>query len=85
VIDHGIVHHHIGTEDAHRQLSALAARTWPDALGNRRPPDCLAIDGGAWTVDVHAWAKADRSGKVIVVKGARSDSAPPLARVKHER
>lgn len=85
VIDHGIVHHHVGTEEAHRQLSALAARTWPDALGNRRPLDCMAIDGGAWGVDIHAWAKADRSGKVIVVKGAKSDSAPPLARVKHER
>jgi phage terminase large subunit GpA-like protein len=85
VIDFGIIHHHVSEEAAHRELNALVERTWPDSFGNRRPLDVLAIDGGAWTDDVHGWAKRCASSRVIVVKGARTDSAPPLARVKRER
>jgi phage terminase large subunit GpA-like protein len=85
VIDYGIIHHHVSAEAAHHELNGLVERTWPDAFGNRRPVDALAIDGGAWTDDVHAWAKRCNSSRVIVVKGARADNAPPLARVKRER
>lgn len=85
VIDWGIIRHHVSEEAAHHDLDALVARTWPDSFGNRRPLDMLAIDAGAWRDDVHGWARRSLSAKVIVVKGARGDSAPPLARVKHER
>lgn len=85
VIDYGIIHHHIADPSAHVELSALLERTWPDATGRRRPLDMLAIDGNAWTNDVHAWGKRSRSSRVIVVRGARSDNAPPLALVQYER
>lgn len=85
VIDWGIIHHHVAEEAAHRDLDGLVGRTWPDSLGNRRPLDVLAIDGGAWTNDVHAWARQTKSSRVIVVKGSRNDTAPPLALIKRER
>ncbi len=85
VIDCGIIHHHIATEAAWIELDALVARTFRDSRGGRRGVDQLAIDGGAWTNDVHAWAKRHPQAKVIVVKGAKPDGAPPLARIKTER
>lgn len=85
VIDWGIIHHPITDEASHRELNALLERTWLDTFGNRRPLDALAIDGNAWTNDVHQWARRTRSSRVLVVRGARSDNAPPLALVKHER
>ena len=85
VIDCGIIHHHIATEAAWLELDALVARGFRDSLGGRRGVDQLAIDGGAWTNDVHTWAKRHPQAKVIVVKGAKPDGAPPLARVRNER
>lgn len=85
VIDYIIIRHHVGTEAAQEELSALLERTWPDARGKRRRLDMLAIDGNAWTNDVHAWARKARSSRVMVVRGAKSDTAAPLAHVKHER
>ncbi|MEI6560383.1 MAG: terminase gpA endonuclease subunit, partial [Rhodospirillaceae bacterium] len=85
VIDWGIIHHHVSTEAAHRDLTALVGRTWPDAFAGQRPADCLAIDAGAWRDDVFAWTKRAPSSRVIVTKGARGDAAPPLTRVKQER
>lgn len=85
VIDYGIIRHHIGTAAAQEEMTALLERTWPDARGKRRRLDMLAIDGNAWTNDVHGWARKARSSKVMVVRGAKSDTAAPLAHVKHER
>src|SRR6202000_2230070 len=39
----------------------------------------------AYTKDVFAWAKGHSWNKVIVVRGANSDLAPPLALTKSER
>lgn len=85
VIDYLVIRHHVGTAAAQDELSALLERTWPDARGKRRRLDMLAIDGNAWTNDVHAWARSARSGRVMVVRGAKLDTAAPLAHVKHER
>ncbi len=85
VIDRGIIHHHISTEAAWRDLDALVARSWPDVRGMRRTVDQTAIDAGAWKDDVFGWAKRHPQAKVIVIRGARGDTAPPLMRVKTER
>ena len=85
VLDCGVIHHHVATEAAWIELDALVARTFPDNHGLCRPVDQLAIDGGAFTNDVHTWAKRHPQAKVIVVKGAKPDDAAPLARVKTER
>jgi phage terminase large subunit GpA-like protein len=84
-VDYRIITHHIGAADAHAALDAILLETWPDAFGNRRPLDMLAIDGNAFTNEVFAWAKRHSQTKVIVVRGAKSDLAPPIALVKSER
>jgi phage terminase large subunit GpA-like protein len=84
-IDYRIVTHHIGDAGAHAALDGILQETWPDAFGNRRSIDMLAIDGNAFTNEVFAWAKRHPQQKVIVVRGAKSDLAPPIALTKTER
>lgn len=84
-VDYEVIPHHIGTVECRAALDALVKRQWPDAFGNRRGVDMLAIDGNAYTKDVFAWAKTHPWTKVIVVRGAKSDAAPPLALTKTER
>jgi phage terminase large subunit GpA-like protein len=84
-VDYEIIPHFIGTDEARAALDALVKRTWPDAFGNMRGIDMLAIDGNAYTKDVFAWAKTHPWTRVIVVRGAKSDLAPPLALTKTER
>lgn len=84
-IDYVVIPHFIGTEDARSALDKLLLRTFPDEFGNLRPIDMFAIDGNAYTKDVFAWAKRHPWTKVIVVRGAKSDIAPPLALTKTER
>lgn len=84
-IDYHVIPHHIGTLEAHAELDKFLKTTWPDAFGNRRGVDTLAIDGNAYTKDVFAWAKKHSWERVIVVRGAKSDLAPPLALTKTER
>jgi hypothetical protein len=84
-IDYEIIPHFIGTDEARAALDALVKRTFPDAFGNMRGIDMLAIDGNAYTKDVFAWAKTHPWTRVIVVRGAKSDLAPPLALTKTER
>jgi phage terminase large subunit GpA-like protein len=84
-IDYEVIPHHIGTIEARAALDAILKRSWPDAFGNRRGVDMLAIDGNAWTNDVFAWARTHPWTRVIVVRGAKSDAAPPLALTKTER
>lgn len=85
VVDAGVIDGHVGTGAAQQRLDALVARSWQDSFGGHRTMDALAIDGNAWTADVHAWAKRGKSARIIVVRGARTDTAPPLALVKQER
>ena len=84
-VDYLVIPHHIGTDEARAELDKVLSRSWPDAFGRKRSLDMLAIDGNAYTRDVFAWAKKHPWTKVIVVRGAKSDLAPPLALVKSER
>lgn len=84
-IDYEIIPHFIGSDEAREALDKLLTRTFPDAFGNDRGIDLIAIDGNAYTKDVFAWAKTHPWTRVIVVRGAKSDLAPALALTKTER
>jgi phage terminase large subunit GpA-like protein len=84
-IDYEIIPHHISTDEARAALDKVLQRSFPDVFGNMRGLDMLAIDGNAFTKDVFAWAKGHPWTRVIVVRGAKSDLAPPLALTKTER
>ncbi|MFG1262351.1 phage terminase large subunit family protein [Xanthobacter aminoxidans] len=84
-VDYLVIPHHIATVEAQAELDKVLMQTWPDSFGRRRALDMLAIDGNAYTRDVFMWAKKHPWTKVIVVRGAKSDLAPPLALVKNER
>jgi hypothetical protein len=57
----------------HRHLEELAtmivARTWPTPHGLAVPLARVAIDAGFATTQVHAWARTQPSGRVMLVKG----------------
>jgi len=84
-VDYLVIPHHIATVECRAALDDLLKRKWPDKFGRQRSIDMLAIDGNAWTRDVFAWAKDHPWSRVIVVRGAKSELAPPLALVKTER
>lgn len=86
-IDYEVIPFHISTKECRDALDLLLARKWPDAFGNARGIDMLAIDGNAWTNDVFGWVRERRHGwmRVIIVRGAKSDQAPPLMLTKTER
>ena len=86
-IDYHVIPHHVATPECQDALDAMVASTWPDAFGNRRGIDMLAIDGNAWTKEVFGWARERKHSwsKVIIVRGAKSDHAPPLVLTKSER
>lgn len=84
-VDYGVIEHYVGSDKGRAALDELLKRSWPDAWGNRRGVEMLAIDGNAYTEDVWDWAKRHPMSKVIMVRGAKSENAPALARVQHER
>ncbi|MFC3674671.1 phage terminase large subunit family protein [Ferrovibrio xuzhouensis] len=85
IVDYGVIDGHISELETRAALNALLKRDWPDAFGNRRQANGLGIDGNAWTQDVFDWVKVHPQSRVIMVRGAQSDAAPPLALVKYER
>lgn len=84
-VDYLVIPHHISTVEARADLDKLLKATWPDAFGRTRRIDMLAIDGNAYTRDVFGWAKEHPWLRVIVVRGAKSDIAPPIALARDER
>ena len=84
-IDYGMVEGHISDTETRAKLDAVIAQTWKDEFGNRRGVDMVAIDGNAYTEDVFDWAKRHPASKVMMVRGAKSDLAPPLVKVKREK
>lgn len=84
-VDYQVLEGFISAEETRAALDRLLEQTWPDGFGNRRAIDLLAIDGNAYTEDVFDWVRRHPMGRVIMVRGAKSDAAPPLARVQRER
>ncbi|ORE94112.1 terminase GpA [Stappia sp. 22II-S9-Z10] len=85
VVDHGVVDGHIGTPTTWPRLDAVVSGEWRTEGGGRLAADRCAIDGNAWTEDVWAWAKRHPVSRVIMVRGANSDNAALIAKVKRER
>lgn len=85
VIDYMVYQGHISDPKCQAQLDALMVQSWVNAHGRRLQLDMLAIDGNAYTEDVWSWARKWPASRVIMVRGANSDHAPLLQRVKRER
>lgn len=93
VVQYGVVPGSINEEPTIRALDDLVRSRWRDFQGGSRTVDLVAIDGNAWTNDVLEWVKRHpiaRSSNppgagVLMVRGARGDAAPALAKVKVER
>lgn len=85
VVDYVVIPHHVSTEAARSQLTALLKATWRTERGRRLPLDALAIDGGAYTDDVWDWARLHPVQRVMVVRGASSASARELERMRFDR
>lgn len=84
-IERGVIERHISDPDCQRNLDLLLARTWTNSAGRALGIDLAAIDGNAWTEDVWGWARKHPASKLIMVRGANTDTAPRIARVKKER
>lgn len=85
VIDYLVLPGHISDPGCQTLLDGLVEQTWPNVHGRKLGVDMLAIDGNAWTEDVWSWARRHPASRVIMVRGANSDHAPLLQRVKRER
>lgn len=85
VIDYGTFDGHISEKGCQEKLNGLLAQSWPNAWGRKIRADLLGIDGNAWTEEVWSWVKGRPVSQVIMVRGANSELAPKLARVKKER
>jgi phage terminase large subunit GpA-like protein len=84
-VDYRVIPHNIG-EDAGRQaLDALLKATWRTELGLPLSLDMMAIDMGNWTEEVWAFAKRHPWSRVILVKGASTQTGPVLAPMQFER
>jgi hypothetical protein len=76
---------HISTPECRAALNALVEHAWPTVFGTRRRVDITGIDAGAWTDDVHDWAKQFPKSRVIMLRGVAGDNQPALALVRKER
>ena len=85
VVDYGVIPGHISEGKTQAALDALVDQTWPNAVGRRLRADMTGIDGNAWTEDVWSWVKRWPSSRVVMLRGANTDTAPLLQRVKKER
>lgn len=85
VVDAGIVAGHISEDETRKRLDDVMRSAWPNAAGQKISLDRAAIDGNAWTEEVWEWAKRWPAAKLMMVRGANSDNAPRIQRVKKER
>ncbi|MAA99707.1 MAG: terminase [Stappia sp.] len=84
VIQYFVIPGHIREDATRARLDALLKQTWPNAFGQRLPVDMVAIDGNAYTPEVWEWVRRHPASRVIMVRGARSETSPLLQRVKKE-
>jgi phage terminase large subunit GpA-like protein len=84
-IDYIVIPHHIGDEAGREALDALLKTTWRTERGLRLALDMMAIDGGTYTEDVWSFAKRWPWSRVIIVKGASTQTGPVMVPQKFER
>jgi len=78
-IDYRVIEGHISEERCRAALDELLRETWPDAFGNARGIEQLAIDAGYAKVDVFDWARKHPREKVMCVRGAHGNNAADLS------
>ncbi|MEQ8345070.1 MAG: phage terminase large subunit family protein [Sneathiellaceae bacterium] len=84
VVDYIIVSGHISEAETQAQLDRYMAQGWRTEDGGLLHLHRVAIDGNAWTEDVWDWAKRHPVSRLIMMRGANSEHAPLLVRVKRE-
>lgn len=84
VIDYFVIAGHVSEASTQAQLDQLLAQRWKTAAGALLGIDRAAIDGNAWTEDVWGWARRHPVSRLIMMRGANSEYAPLLMRVKRE-
>ncbi|KAB2539677.1 terminase [Salipiger aestuarii] len=84
-VDYMVIPHHIGDQEGREALDAILKTTWRTERGLRLPLDMMAIDVGTYTDDVWAFGKRHPWSRVILVKGATSQTGPVLLPMKFER
>jgi len=85
VIDYRVIPHTIGSEEGRAALDALLKADWRTGRGLRVAIDMMAVDVGTYTEDVWSWAKRHPWSRVILVKGASSQTGPVMMPMKFER
>lgn len=85
VIDYRVIPHTIGSEEGRAALDALLKSTWRTGRGLKIAIDMMAVDVGTYTEDVWSWAKRHPWSRVILVKGASSQTGPVMMPMKFER
>ncbi|WP_373354086.1 phage terminase large subunit family protein [Pseudoroseicyclus sp. CXY001] len=85
VVDYRVIPHFIGDQEGWDALDALLKASWRTAGGRRQGLDMLAIDGGTYNDAVWRFAKRHPWTKVIIVKGASTQTGPLLMPMKFER
>lgn len=84
VIDYFVVPGAITEAACQAGLDRLLAQRWRTDAGGLVGIERVAIDGNAWTEDVWAWAQRHPVSRLIMIRGANSEYAPLLIRVKRE-
>jgi phage terminase large subunit GpA-like protein len=76
LVDYVVLDGDTSRPEVWQQLTQLQQTTYPRASGARMAIQRMAIDSGYETQAVYAWARRQASGRVLVVKGQESGSAP---------
>lgn len=85
VIDYIVIPFHIRSDECRTALDSLLNASFRTQLGRKVKIDALGIDGGAYTDDVWEWAERHSPKRVIVTKGATSQTAPPMKRMAFDK
>ena len=81
-IDYGRLDGDVTGPEVWHKLSAVLERRYPDAFGNLRQIEMTAVDCGAFSNSVYAWARG--RDRVMVVKGKDGAASPPLEFTKRD-
>jgi len=85
VVDYIVIPHHIGDDAGRAALDAILKAAWPTQNRLRLPLDMMAMDSGTFTDEAWEWAKRHPWSRVILVKGASSQTGPWMTAQKFER
>jgi len=71
LVDHRVIDGEVAREEPWAALSELVARTWPGGSAGHlaMPLARVAVDAGFATTQVHAWARRQPTGRVVLVRG----------------